>query len=528
MRLAPPAATPAATPIATSARAIRWVRVTYWVLLIGALAAYLVLVLRQFGNGLEFDEAYNLTVSKNLADGVGYASNGARFAGGDKLFDPFVSTGPVVLVPTALLWAASGGTLAAVRLVPILFFLLYLFVSFRLGNLVAGRWAGLAALVAPLAILVGVPALATNSLVPGRVVGEIPATALLVTAVLAFASARPVWGGVAIGLALQVKLSFLTASVIVLVVMLLARWFARRSWTRREALGCAGAVVGPTLVFEAFRALTLSPRGWFDSVIETVQFIRSETGESALVSRLGSWFGLLSPWSVVLIIASGVLVLVATVAAVRGRGREQFARPAAALDDAGLRRWMAWCAVVALALAAVAMLGAWALSSRQDSVRQGLPSMLLLLPCAAIVTVAALRYLATAARPALRMVAHAGAVTLVGGCALLVAGQGFRAVEDDSGHELLVDQQAAAKAIVDSGATVLPVDGWWQLPEYQILTDLDVPPRGIKARGPVEVFTSIQAEIERDRPDARAYLDDCGQIIVSTSNAVVCAPASVG
>ena len=50
---------------------------------------------------IDYDEAYNLQVVDLLAKGQGYASYGALKGSGPWLFDPHITTGPVILGPLA-------------------------------------------------------------------------------------------------------------------------------------------------------------------------------------------------------------------------------------------------------------------------------------------------------------------------------------------------------------------------------------------------------------------------------------------
>ena len=82
-------------------------------------ACYGVVYWRAALSPLEFDEAYNLQVVASLARGWGYASFGAMQGTEGFLFDPYISTGPVVVLPGVLPWLAGGGYSWLVRVVPL-------------------------------------------------------------------------------------------------------------------------------------------------------------------------------------------------------------------------------------------------------------------------------------------------------------------------------------------------------------------------------------------------------------------------
>ena len=68
---------------------------------------------------LEYDEAFKLAVVKNFAEICFHGSNGAVHGDSTRvLFDLHITTGLVLIIPTALVCWLSNGTLWAVRLVP--------------------------------------------------------------------------------------------------------------------------------------------------------------------------------------------------------------------------------------------------------------------------------------------------------------------------------------------------------------------------------------------------------------------------
>lgn len=97
------------------------------------------------------DEAFNLTVPRNLLAGLGYASDGALSGSTITPFDPRISTGPVVLLPVAATLATGMDPVLAARLVPLAFWVLLLAGLGVLGWRIAGRWAALVAMTVPLA-----------------------------------------------------------------------------------------------------------------------------------------------------------------------------------------------------------------------------------------------------------------------------------------------------------------------------------------------------------------------------------------
>lgn len=96
------------------------------------------LISRQARYGLEYDESHNLTVVKDLAGGDGHSTTWVSYRS-FKEFDPAPSTVPALIIPGALLWALSDGTVWIARLVPLAYFLLYLGALGWLFTSIAGR-----------------------------------------------------------------------------------------------------------------------------------------------------------------------------------------------------------------------------------------------------------------------------------------------------------------------------------------------------------------------------------------------------
>ena len=219
-----------------------------------------------------YDEAYNLQVVRNLAAGHGYATDGVLHgADGLELFDFRISTGPVLLVPAAILVWLFGEDPVVYRLAPVGAWLLLLGLLVVLGRRVAGRWGALLGPASVLLLDVGRATDGVSPLVsPGDVLGEFLATALVVGAVLAV---RRPWSGVLLGLAVMTK------TVMLLAVPVLA-WAVVRSAGRDNLLALhrlltlAVGVVAPVLLWQLVRLLTLGPDLATERNRQFVQFFR--------------------------------------------------------------------------------------------------------------------------------------------------------------------------------------------------------------------------------------------------------------
>uniref|UniRef100_UPI00197B1654 hypothetical protein n=1 Tax=Microbacterium sp. K35 TaxID=2305440 RepID=UPI00197B1654 len=301
------------------------------------------------------DEAFNLTVPRNLLAGLGYASDGALSGSTITPFDPRISTGPVVLLPVAATLATGMDPVLAARLVPLAFWILLLAGLGVLGWRIAGRWAALLAVTVPLAFTASAGVSPIQG--PADLLGEIPAAALIVWALVVLP--RRAWlAGLLVGLAVQAKL----IALLVLPAFAVALWvlsdgtgWARLRDTLRRAWLPLLLVAVPTALVELAALLSLGPAGFVEHLRALVRFVRSGGQGDAATSVLQKLGTLADSWSLpgVLAVVAAALALVLVVAGV-------------------VRRWRSATAeeriVIAYALAALvgalAFVGWWATASR--------------------------------------------------------------------------------------------------------------------------------------------------------------------
>ncbi|WP_026926328.1 ArnT family glycosyltransferase [Granulicoccus phenolivorans] len=484
-------------------------------------AAYALLYVNQLGAGLEFDEAYNLEVSRNLALGHGYATEGTMFGVDKKLFDPYITTGPTMLLPAGLLWWISGGALWAVRLVPLALFTGFLIVLYRIGAQVLGRWGGLVLAACPLLLHVGSRDLVTDSLVPGRMIGEFVGVGLLYICFWWLMRDRPLLAGLAAGLAVQTKSNLVLAGGILLLTWFVTTWIQRRRFPVRGLWAAAGAVL-PTIAFEIYRLISFggSITLWQASVTELQQFVDAQT-----TNVVDPW-ARLTPFAQLVSVGGYVLAAVAVLAAVHAVWRRA-RRHAAGSSTASTgrtdrqREHLMTALMLALAVGAVVLLATWIFQSKQDSVRQGLPTVLILVPLLGLAVLRELRHV----RP-LRVHGHSVRLLVP---ALAMAIGAFGAVQtvlvflDPSAREMRTQQQAGVLALQRSGTPSLPINDWFHNPEMLILTGIPAQSRPGVGAPTVKVYTSLNALVVEGFPDARFMVHRCyGQILYAERDLLIC------
>lgn len=261
------------------------------------------------------DEAFNLTVPRNLLAGLGYASDGALSGSTITLFDARISTGPVVLLPVAAVLATGVDLVIGARLVPLAYWILLLAGLAVLGRRIGGRWAALIAVALPLAFTTSASVSPIQG--PADLLGEIPAAALLVWALIVVP--RRAWlAGLLVGLAVQAKLIALLALpafAIALWVLADGRGWARIGAAVRRAWVPLAFVAFPTFLVELAALLTFGVDGFVQHLRELVRFVRGggQVASTTVPEKLST---LAASWSVPAVVAViAVVLLVALVAA---------------------------------------------------------------------------------------------------------------------------------------------------------------------------------------------------------------------
>ena len=494
---------------------IRRRRPTEIILLIWVTVPALTLILLLVANlrkPWEFDESYNLQVVENLRAGHGFASNGAYRGVGPYEFDPWVSTGPSVLLPIWVVAEILRSTFVAARLVMFTYFAL-LIASIR--RLLPRNGEG-SLLFGALLILIAPVVSATN---PLYVLGEIPAIALIVTATWAAWSHRYGLAGWLCGMVVLCKLNFVIATG-VLLLLLVSRVILDRTSSRRDMIksvtrlvvGC----VAPIFLFELYRLISLGGIGAYrQNINELRTFISTQ--------RLDDWtlapglFGdkvrqlaHILPTSGWTLLAVAVLVIVATGKATREReGSNSFA-----------------VAGGVLIAPVMVILGTFLFLSNVPFIRQGAGTLLLLIPVPVMI---AMERLLTLSRDSAKRVRFPGIATLGGMILLMIpfALSEFVDARSDATSDRIgsaaAEQRNVARIVRDSGATGIVLDGWFQNPELQLLSGVPALSMPGTAERPIIVVAdtkfyfgiagSLQEEAGR-----------CGEILYQSDRWLVCWP----
>jgi hypothetical protein len=388
------------------------------------------------------DEAFNLTVPLNLLRGLGYTSDGTLSGSQLTPFDPRISTGPVVLLPVTAALATGADMVLAGRSVTLLFYAALLAGLWLVGRRIGGRWAGLVAMMVPLALDTNVRPSPLQG--PADILGEIPAAALLVFALATFRS-RPWLAGLFLGLALQSK----TIALLAVPALLLTVFFSEPGQSLlqrlRRVLPAVATAAIPTALFELWKLIALGPAGYRRNTHLFLDFLFSGGQSGVSATPLEKLTALLSDWrlpfAVTALIAVTAIVVGACAVAVLRRGG---ALPGAA--GAGTHRRDLAVLLGASVLGLLTWVGWWLTSTHTPVwIRHPSPGLFTFVPVLAAFLVLAFQILAGVPRTWVRALSVVGAGAL---SVVLLFQAGSHVVEArGSAEETLTDQRLAAADI---------------------------------------------------------------------------------
>ena len=200
---------------------------------------------------------------------------------GPWLFDPYLTTGPVVLAPLSVIWRVTNGDVTAIRIFMLCFLYLYL-----LGLFLLFRNKQLGPLSPALAIA---SSLCIVELPAGLVLGELPAATALIWSALAIKSNKHYTAAILAGLAIQIKLVYVLAGGILLLALAIplllsiGRINLRYS---RNVISMYAVFLIPTLMFELWRFLSFSDsNSWFANLDKFMFYLQHQN-----INTAGSWF----------------------------------------------------------------------------------------------------------------------------------------------------------------------------------------------------------------------------------------------
>lgn len=485
--------------------------------LVAVLASLLLAGAHGLSVRLEYDEAYNLQIAESLRQGNGYATFGALDAGRPWKFDPHITTGPVVLLPAAAVWSLTDGSVTAVRSLMLVFLWTYaagwwfLMRQYRAGLVVTG--------------IVLAPALAAAMFAAGRVLGEVPGAALLAWAGVALARRKPALAALAIGLAIQTKMVYGIAGLLMLAVWLLVAMASDDRPRFRQLIAMAFLAAAPSLLFELYRLVALgSVESYLASIAEFREFLAAQRfstpatwlDPATLGAKMSGLFGIY-PVHAWVALTSGAVALICRAAFVDGSSRPGIGATLRATQPAPT-------ALVALLAAGVAMALGWITQSMQTGVRQALPFFLLSVPSlVALCSLRSVHFLRESngapRRPLEPRIAVAGAVFLLSLSMLAALGSALRQiVQDEAAKASALEQAQVLSAIRSARPESLYAKGFWHNPEYLLLSGV----QGVPRRTYRQLLIVQDYQVALSNTSWADHESMCGEVVRKTQFTLLC------
>jgi len=234
---------------------------------------YLILASRSLlHQPLTFDEGWDLQAARNLALHGVYASQGTMWGGVNKIFDPYVSTGPSVLFPIALVFKLFGVGVIQARLVIMAF---YVAVMVLVAWYVYMHTKSLLAIIAAASILLILALPITFRL---DVLGEFPAIAFALASFIAWEKRRyglaGMFGGLTV-LAKAIMLFLPLAGSLILFIQVCRHWRQIRTALPPFIRWCIGVAI-PLGGIEIFKYLQLGGlHAYVHNWREYIQFFKT-------------------------------------------------------------------------------------------------------------------------------------------------------------------------------------------------------------------------------------------------------------
>lgn len=490
-------------------------RIFGFAVVIAPLITMLLLLLINLKKPWEFDESYNLQIVQNLRLGNGYASNGAFRGSGPYLFDPYISTGPSVLFPIWIISAIVRNTLLASRLVMAGYFVFTLRLLYQLvprSNF--GRFTYALMLMSILPIVI-----ATN---PLYVLGETPAITFFLLATVAMKRGKISLTGVALAAVVLCKLNFVLAALAFLFFALIRLALDHQNNAKdlvRKAMRLVSSFIAPLFVFEIYRLFSLGGlTAYRTNIRELRNFVDSQrldhwsTSAGFLGTKLTSIINIPGPliWATI-----GICVIAFSMAIVFNQNSYEFQTPENPTT------------LAPALMSGLIILGTFLFLASAPWERQAASSFLLFLPLIILLAVNRLRFLTLASSGRIRLIGVLMILLIsipLGLRTLSTFADSLQTIRASNFGSALDAQRDAAKIIRDSGATSINLDGWFQNPDYQLLSGVPAASMPNSSQKTVMVVSATKYYFLGTYDDFLNQKDLCSEVLYSSESLLVCWP----
>jgi hypothetical protein len=371
---------------------------------------------------------------------------------------------------------------------------------------------------APLALVAPV-AFEHAAFVPTRLVGETAAACLILWGIRFVVRGRWFVGGLVCGLAVQTKYVASIPLAAALLAVLGSFVVLGRPIKVRSLMNLSSGVVLPTVVVEGVRLVVLGTKDYIDSLGAIIDYSASvvQVGDKenadamTKLTSLGNMFETHSflVITTVISLALGLMLL----NEVRREGGTDEGSVDHATSDGFLIS-------AALLIAGASSLVFWVLVVQESSGRHSLIGLLLMVPGVVLLVQCAMVRVGKL-RVGMMPLAFVG-------CAFIAVNSAAKSWDLVRVDSILEEQHQIAELLEDRGVSALDVDGWWQHPEFQVLTDLPI--ETPESQSEILIFDSIQGRYVFGLEDlssfevSEIYGDKCNYSVFASKFYVLCRP----
>jgi len=475
----------------------------------------LLLLLVNLKKPWEFDESYNLQIVQNLRSGNGYATNGAFRGSGPYLFDPYISTGPSVLFPIWIVSTIVRNTLLASRLVMLCYFLLMLGALYQLTPRTNfGRFSYGLMLMTILPIVI-----ATN---PLFVLGEPPAITFFLLATVAMKRGKTALTGVALAAVILCKLNFVLAALAFLFFALMRLVLDRQTEARdffRKATRLISGFIAPLLAFEIYRLFSLGGlTAYRTNIRELRNFVDSQrldhwsTSTGFLGTKLTSIINIPGAF---IWVAIGICLIAFSIAIVFYQDSNKFQTP---INPTTLAPAF---------ISGLIILGTFLFLSSAPWERQAAASFFIFFPFIILLALNRLQPLTLESPRRIRVIGVSMILIIsipLGLKTLNVLTESLHMIRASNFGSALDAQRDAAKIIRDSGATSINLDGWFQNPDFQLLSGVPAASMPNSSQKTITVVSATKYLFTGTYDEFLKQKDLCNEVLYTSEDLLVCWP----
>ena len=173
------------------------------------------------------------------------------------------------------------------------------------------------------------------------------------------------------------------------------------------------------------------------------------------------------------------------------------------------------------------VVGTFLFLSAAPFARQAASSFYLLLPFLILIALDCLKSLTLQSSRRVRSVGIMGILLItipLASQALSTFSESIQTIRASTFGSALNDQRAAAKVIRESDASTINLDGWFQSPEYQLLSGVPAASMPSNDGEQIKVVTSLKYLYTGTYEDFLSQKDTCREVLYSSENVLVCWP----